>query len=408
MTLARVNFLRASLYGPVLTTLLGIGCTEESEHVDPRKETALERPATTVTTVAGDLVVYIDWRKVDPHPWDVLPSGGRIDHLSRSEAVYGRVARPSAEPFMLSDNWNDPCSWTYGSHVLPAPDHDSQAGTLRLRVVSMDGCVRVVDVRTVDEAVETVWELQTELTGDLMLVESAHASDSSTVIMSGSNGGWSSRTVSELRILELSDDGLKTVNEFSFPDWRLQYPLIKLSEHEFIGLDAYRMRGFRLRKDANAEWVVESLSDDDLTAQYLPDINEFATPLGSQSIYGPNPRGTVLLVGGEKLVGPALTHGDVRCGWVRRDTGDIHLLLNSGSVVRLQSGPEGDEWVQCFRMPEEFLSLVDYKLPDWSTSFGATLREGEIWMARGKDRVVLMRMDLDGDDAPEWEWLVNE
>lgn len=255
---------------------------------------------------------------------------------------------------------------------------------------------------------ESIFELSTGDEDSLVSITSAQVIGTSSLVLSGHIGGEIFPKDSEVRIVEFAADGMRVVSEFNFPHWVLQDPLIRIDDQTLLGLDAYEERGFWLRKDSNGAFAVEYLSEEEIAKYYQHRTYQFAAPLGSEPMQSSNSRGTNLLVRGERLIGPAYPHGDVRCGWIRRDSGDVYTLLESGDVMRLQIGTETHDWVKVFEAPEEFRPLLKYGYTDWPTVFGATLREGEIWMARGKDRVALMRVDLNGDAAPEWEWLVNE
>ncbi len=215
----------------------------------------------------------------------------------------------------------------------------------------------------------------------------------------------------EVRIVEFEASGLREVQTVAVPERPFVFDL---SDEGYIGAYGYSGDGFRLAPDGTGQWSVEVLPNEDLEPCYRGASAYLSSPGGSKKLLLLSTRTVpvdwsyyeTVRVACEDIALPEASHDAMSGGWVRRDTGEVYLHLTTGVIIKREGTGDDARWVDAFVVPEEFQAFLYGEEEDFDS--GPTHAEGEFWFSRGKDRVALMRVDLDGDAAPEWEWLVNE
>lgn len=375
------------------------GCAGEGEYpVWPAKVSAFE-----VVTVVDDIVLYRDFDGFDDG------HGGFDLHDAASVPIYAKRVGADSAPVKLFENLPDEScgSWMISpDFVLPAPAimGEPGAGAVRIVLVSQLGCVRVVDLDIEAGTVDTV----AELPGDGTVVRIVLLNDEPRLLLGGPDP---EPFQYEVRIIEFEASGLREVQTAVVPELAFVFDL---GTDGYVGAFGYSGDAFHMTPSGTGAWSVDELPNEDLNPCFRGASAYLSSPRGSEKLLLLSTRMVpvnwshyeTVRVGCEDIELPEASHDAMAGGWVRRDTGEVYLRLTTGVIIKREGTGNDARWVDAFEVPEEFQAFL-YGEEGYARS-GQTHAEGEFWFSRGKDRIALMRVDLDGDDAPEWEWLVDE
>lgn len=397
MVIARRKLIVVIVIGIALLALIWRGCQEaESISINP-----LTPPADhVVVAVVDDVIVYLDYTELmsESGLFEVTGTTSVPIYAERPGSDQERVRIVGAVSEEDCGRWGFVDAW-----VLRAPEVFGEAGNgaIRLSLVSDHGCVQILeldlDAGTVEPlvAVEAWREL---VARDSFLTVPEIINGSTMVLGSSPIGG----DYYNLRIIDFDEGGASRIQTVAIPPW---LALFDLGEDGYLGVPGGPGLGYQLRRGGDGRWEVTELTSDRIDPCYRGDIQPILTPRGSEPVFFSGPGGTWLRIACQDVPPPDFDRSKEILGWCRRDSDEVHLLLPSGSIVRWEES-NGGAWVDAFPIPADFREFIASR--HGFSRMGTTHAEGEFWFSHGKDRVALMRVDLDGDAPPEWEWLVNE
>lgn len=398
MTAKRWKLIVPIVLGVTLLALIPRGCQD----TDSISVTPWTPPADhVVVAVIDDVLVYLDYtelvrksRPFDPNePAFLVPIyAERSGSDQQRVQIFGAVSEGDCGRWAFMNAW-----------VLPAPKVLGEAGdgAIRLSLVSEHGCVRILELDLGAGTVESLGAVDAwhELASRESFLEDSKIINGSTVVLGSSPIGGDEY---HLRIIDFDEGGASRIQTVAVPPW---LALFDLGEDGYLGIPGGPGLGYQLRRGDSGHWEVIELMGDRIDPCYRGDIWPILTARGSEPVLFSGTGRSWLRIACQDVAPPDFDWSKEILGWCLRDSAEVHLLLPSGSIVRWEEANDG-AWVAAFPIPDDFREFIASRRG--YLEMGTTHADGEFWFARGKERVALMRVDLDGDEAPEWEWLVNE